>query len=113
MGLQPDFTNETTAPSYEDTTTRIVSGAAQNRVRHEPRRNQVLGSLSYFKEGLGGTHNLKFGWEIFRETNTGGCCMAGSYNDVVHILRNGAPLEVFLLGNPAELRRASGTRAST
>ena len=100
-GYRRDFTNETTAPSYEDTTTRIVSGAAQNRY-DRPRRNQVLGSLSYFKEGFGGTHNLKFGWEIFRETNTGGCCMAGAYNDVVHILRSGAPLEVFLLGNPAE-----------
>jgi len=100
-GYRRDFTNETTAPSYEDPTTRIVSGAAQNRY-DRPRRNQVLGSVSYFKEGFGGTHNLKFGWEIFRETNTGGCCMAGAYNDVVHILRSGAPLEVFLLGNPAE-----------
>jgi hypothetical protein len=100
-GYRRDFTNETTAPSYEDTTTRIVSGAAQNRF-DRPRRNQVLGSLSYFKEGFGGTHNVKLGWEIFRETNTGGCCQAGAYNDVVHILRSGAPLEVFLLGNPAE-----------
>ena len=99
-GYRRDFTNETTAPSYEDPTTRIVSGAAQNRF-DRPRRNQVLGSLSYFKEGFGGTHNLKLGWEIFRETNTGGCCQAGAYNDVVHILRSGAPLEVFLLGNPA------------
>ena len=99
-GYRRDFTNETTAPSYEDTTTRLVSGAAQNRF-DRPRRNQVLGSLSYFKEGFAGTHNVKFGWEIFRETNTGGCCMAGAYNDVVHILRGGAPLEVFLLGNPA------------
>jgi outer membrane receptor protein involved in Fe transport len=99
-GYRRDFTNETTAPSYEDTTTRIVSGAAQNRF-DRPRRNQVLGSLSYFKEGFGGTHNVKLGWEIFRETNTGGCCQAGAYNDVVHILRSGAPLEVFLLGNPA------------
>ena len=100
-GYRRDFTNETTAPSYEDTTTRIVAGAAQNRF-DRPRRNQVNGSLSYYKEGFGGTHNAKFGWEIFRETNTGGCCMAGAYNDVVHILRSGAPLEVFLLGNPAE-----------
>src|SRR5688572_11301363 len=100
-GYRRDFTNETTAPSYEDPTTRLVSGAAQNRY-DRPRRNQINGSLSYYKEGLGGTHNAKFGWEIFRETNTGGCCMAGAYNDVVHILRSGAPLEVFLLGNPAE-----------
>ena len=90
--------NYTTATSYEDTTTRLVSGAARKQYSN-PRRNQVLGSLSYFKEGLGGTHNFKFGWEIFRQTATTGN-EAGSYNDVVHILRNGAPLEVFLIGNP-------------
>jgi hypothetical protein len=100
-GYYRKFENETTAPSYEDTTTRLASGAAQNRW-DRPRRNQVNGSLSYFREGLGGTHNVKFGWEVFRETTTGGCCDVGAYNDVVHILRNGAPLEVFLLGNPAE-----------
>jgi hypothetical protein len=99
-GYYRSFRNQTTDPSYEDTSTRIVSGAAQNRW-DRPRRNQVNGSLSYFKEGFGGTQNLKFGWEVFRETTTGGCCSAGAYNDVVHILSNGAPLEVFLLGNPA------------
>ena len=93
-------TNVKDIPSYEDTTTRLVSGTS--RLRHtNPRRNQVLGSLSYFKEGMGGTHNLKFGWEIFRETETLGFD-EGSYNNVVHILRNGAPLEVFLLGNPSK-----------
>ena len=100
-GYRRDFTNETTAPSYEDTTTRIVLGAAQNRF-DRPRRNQVLGSLSYYKQGFGGTHNAKLGWEIFRETNTGDVAWPELYNDVVHILRSGAPLEVFLLGNPAE-----------
>jgi hypothetical protein len=92
--------NYTTDPSYEDTSTRIVSGAARTRYTN-PRRNQVLGSLSYFKQGWAGSHNFKFGWEIFRETATNGE-FAGSYNDVVHILRNGAPLEVFLLGNPSD-----------
>ena len=90
--------NYTTATSYEDTTTRLVSGAARKQYSN-PRRNQVLGSLSYFKEGLGGTHNFKFGWEIFRQTATTGNDV-GSYNDVLHVLRNGAPLEVWLLGNP-------------
>ena len=97
-GYNWNDTNYTTAPSVEDLTTRLVSGAARIRYTN-PRRNQVLGSLSYFKEGLGGTHNLKFGWEIFRQTSTSGDNL-GSYNDVVHILRNGAPLEVYLLGNP-------------
>jgi hypothetical protein len=85
-------------PSREDTSSRVVSGAARHRYTN-PRRNQVLGSLSYFKEGMGGNHNFKFGWEIFRQTATSGD-YSDSYNSVVHILRNGAPLEVFLIGNP-------------
>ncbi|MCC7417483.1 MAG: TonB-dependent receptor [Acidobacteria bacterium] len=85
-------------PSVEDTSSRIVSGASQHNYTN-PRRNQVLGSLSYFREGMGGTHNLKAGWEIFRQTATTGQ-YDDSYNTVVHILRNGAPLEVFLLGYP-------------
>ncbi|MBI4486460.1 MAG: TonB-dependent receptor [Acidobacteria bacterium] len=98
-GYNWNDTNYTTAPSYEDSQTNVVSGAARIRYTN-PRRNQVLGSLSYFRQG-GGTssHNLKFGWEIFRETATSGE-NDGSYNNIVHILRNGAPLEVYLLGTP-------------
>src|SRR5438876_471157 len=67
----------------------------------EIRRNQLLGSISYFRHGWLGDHNFKFGWEIFRDTTTQGD-PAGSYGDVVHILRQGAPLEVYLLGNPTQ-----------
>ena len=95
----PGATNTgTPKPNFEDTTTRIVSGASQRNYTN-PRRNQVLGSLSYFRQGWGGSHNMKFGWEIFRQTSTSGQ-LAGSYSDIVHVLRGGAPLEVYLLGNP-------------
>jgi hypothetical protein len=50
----------TDAPSIEDTATGLVFGASQHNYTN-PRRNQVLGSLSYFKEGWGGSHNIKFG----------------------------------------------------
>jgi hypothetical protein len=91
-------TNYTTDPSYEDSQTNEVFGAARIRFNN-PRRNQVLGSLSYFLQGGGGSsHNFKFGWEVFRETATVGEEI-DSYNNVVHILRNGAPLEVRLRGN--------------
>jgi hypothetical protein len=98
-GYNWNNTNYTDAPSYEDSQTNAVSGASRINYTN-PRRNQVLGSLSYFRQG-GGTssHNFKFGWEIFRETATLGESL-GSYNNVVHVLRNGAPLEVYLLGTP-------------
>lgn len=92
--------NYTDAPSVEDIGRNEVFGAARNRFSR-PRRNQALGSLSYFKDNWAGSHNLKFGWEIFRETGTV-LDLAGSYNNVVHILRNGAPIEVYLLENPTK-----------
>jgi outer membrane receptor protein involved in Fe transport len=92
--------NHTDAPSFEDIGNNEVLGAARNRMSR-PRRNQVLGSLSYFNDNLAGSHNLKFGWEVFRETSTIED-LAGSYNNVLHILRNGAPIEVTLFENPTK-----------
>src|SRR5438876_655069 len=93
----PD-TNYTSAPRYEDLGNNLVSGAS--RIRElDIRRNQVLGSLSYFRHGWAGDHNFKIGWEIFRDTTAQGD-PAGSWGDVVHVLRSGAPLEVYLLGDP-------------
>src|SRR5437762_3810072 len=95
----PD-TNYTSAPRYEDLGNNLVSGAS--RIRElDIRRNQALGSVNYFKHGRLGDHNLKIGWEIFRDT-TAQSDPAGSYGDVVHILRQGVPLEVYLLGNPTQ-----------
>jgi len=91
--------NYTSAPRYEDLGNNLVSGAS--RIRElDIRRNQFLGSVSYFRHGLG-EHNVKIGWEVFRETTAQGD-PAGSWGDVVHILRQGAPLEVYLLGNPTQ-----------
>ncbi len=59
------------------------------------KRNQVLGSLSYLKNGWIGTHNFKVGGEWFRETQTA-YRFAGSYNDVLQVLRSGVPSEVML-----------------
>jgi hypothetical protein len=93
----PD-TSYTDAPRYEDLGNNLVSGAS--RIRElDIRRNQVLGSASYLKQGWLGDHNFKIGWEVFRDT-TDQRDSAGSYGDVIHILSQGAPLEVYLLGNP-------------
>ena len=89
----PDTPNGT-GVSYEDLNTSIVSGRARAR-QLNIQRTQVLGSLSYFKDNLAGNHNFKVGWEWFRETSTPQR-FAGSYNDVLHVLRSGVPSEVML-----------------
>ena len=89
----PDTPNGT-GVSYEDLNTSIVSGRARSR-QLNIQRTQVLGSLSYFKDNMAGNHNFKVGWEWFRETSTPQR-FAGSYNDVLHVLRSGAASEVML-----------------
>ena len=69
-----------------------------------PSRNQVLGSVSYFKEGWGGSHNFKVGGEWFRETFTyirGAEGKGYVPGDVLHILNNGVPLQVELFQTPS------------
>lgn len=88
-----------TAPRFEDLGNNNIFGGNRDWLRLR-RRNQVLGSLSYFKDGWGGNHNFKFGGEIFRETTTE-TWFDGYPGDVVHVLRNGAPIEVYLFQTPS------------
>ena len=91
-----------TAPRFEDVGNLIVTGG--NRDWQENyRRNQVLGSISYFKDGWSGSHDFKVGGEIFRTTATeilGGalipatCCTSCG---------TGLPSEVYLFQTPSRL----------
>jgi len=88
-----------TAPAYEDLGNNQVSGGNRDWAR-DRRRNQVLGSVSYFKDGWGGDHNFKFGGEVFRETVTD-YRYDGHPGDVLQLLRNNAPVEVVLFETPS------------
>lgn len=88
-----------TAPRFEDIGDLIVTGG--NRDWQENlRRNQVLGSLSYFKDGWSGSHHFKVGGEVFRTTETEIWSQAYP-GDVLHVLRNGTPIEVYLFQTPS------------
>jgi hypothetical protein len=87
------------SPRFEDIGNSIVSGGNRDWQR-DRRRNQVLGSLSYFKDGWGGSHNFKFGGEIFRETVTD-YWKDGYPGDLLHVTRNGVPIEVYLFQTPS------------
>jgi hypothetical protein len=96
-------TRNSSAPAYEDLSTNIVSGGNQDGWFRDITRNQVLGSLNYFKEGWGGSHNFKFGGEFFNERydDLRGQDGKGQVpNDVLMVLRNGAPSEVVLFQSP-------------
>lgn len=86
-------------PRFEDRGNNIVTGSNREWDR-DRRRNQVLGSLSRFVDGWGGSHNFKFGGEVFREV-VNEYWLDGYSGDVVHMLNNTAPIEVYLIDAPS------------
>jgi Carboxypeptidase regulatory-like domain len=86
-------------PRYEDLGTRFVKGGNRDWDR-DRRRDQGLGSLSYFKDGWGGSHNFKFGGDLFREV-VNEYWLDGYPGDVVHMLNAGNPIEVYLIDAPS------------
>lgn len=91
-------------PAYQDIGNNLVSGGNRDGWFRTPSRNQVAGSMTYFKDGWVGDHNFKVGGEWFRETFTDerGVGVNGSVpGDVIHYLNNGIPAEVDLFATPS------------
>src|SRR6266540_3729200 len=86
-------------PRYEDRGNNFVYGSNREWDR-DRRRDQGLGSVSYFKDGWGGSHNFKVGGDVFRETVVESW-LDGYAGDVVHMLNNGQPIEVYLIDAPS------------
>jgi hypothetical protein len=85
-----------TGARIEDLSNSLVTGPNLDRFQAR-RRNQVLGSVSYFKDGLAGSHDLKFGGEVFHETFNEEYLPTSYGNLSVSYTRNGTPSEVDLL----------------
>jgi len=79
---------------YEDIGNNLLAGRNRNW-RRERRRDQVLGTVSYFKNGWLGEHNFKAGGEVFDERVTD-IYIDGYEEDILHVLNNGAKIEVYL-----------------
>jgi hypothetical protein len=85
-----------TGARIEDLSNSLVTGPNLDRFQAR-RRNQVLGSVSYFKDGLAGSHDLKLGGEVFHETFTEEFLPTSYGNLSVSYTRDGTPSEVDLL----------------
>jgi hypothetical protein len=94
-------------PRFEDIGTLVVRGGNRNW-QETLRRPQILGSFHYFKRGWLGTHDFKFGGEIFQNIS-GERWRRGYPGDVLHVLRSGRPIEVYLFQTPSISE--SGVRA--
>jgi hypothetical protein len=91
-------------PAYQDIGSNIVSGGNRDGWFRTPSRNQVSGSMTYFKGGWGGDHSFKVGGEWFRETFTDerGVGVNGVVpGDIIHYLNNGVATEVDLFATPS------------
>ena len=91
-------------PAYQDIGNQIVSGGNRDGWFNIPARNQVAGSLTYYKGGWGGDHNFKFGGEWFRETFTyirGEGVEGVIPNDVLHIMNNGVATRARIYQTPS------------
>lgn len=96
-------TRYTQALAYADLGTNEVRGGNRDGWFNIPTRNQVLGSFTYFKDGLAGSHNIKIGGEVFDERFDylrGQNGLGTVPGDVIHILRNGGASEVLLFLTP-------------
>jgi hypothetical protein len=94
----------TQAAAYQDLSTNLVSGGNQDGWFRDITRNQLLGSLSYFKDNWAGSHNFKFGGEFFNERFDdlrGQDGLGQVPGDVLMILRNGKAAEVMLFQTPS------------
>ena len=92
----PLITNtDTTAPEIRNNFTNILTGGDQKEQTDRQRR-QATGAITYFKDGWGGTHNLKFGGEFLLETGWFGYTQDASANIFETIGTAGTPTTVQL-----------------
>jgi hypothetical protein len=98
------------APRFEDIGTLVVSGGNRHWQEHL-RRDQLFGTFSYFNDGWSGSHHVKVGGEIFR-TSAKEVWRRASADDVLHVLRNRMPIEVYLFETPSRSESGLWTYSS-
>jgi hypothetical protein len=89
----------TRSPRFEDVGNMIVRGG--NRTWQErSRNNQAHGSISYFTNDRLGSHQINAGGQVLRRT-ADETWTEGYPGDVLHVLRNGEPIEVYFFQTPS------------
>ncbi|MBI3400556.1 MAG: TonB-dependent receptor [Acidobacteria bacterium] len=93
-------TSKSSAPRVEDTGNNFVAGGVYG-IDFDRHRPQVNGSLSYSRSGWGGSHNLKFGGEIMRDTVVNPFYGFTSATNSLSLFVNGAPSQVYVYQSPS------------
>ncbi|HYT68655.1 MAG TPA: TonB-dependent receptor [Vicinamibacterales bacterium] len=107
FGADRPETPNGTSPRFEDVSTLLVTGGNRNW-ESTLRREQLLGSTNYFKDGWFGNHQFKIGGEIFRRVQAE--IWNSAYpGDVLHVLRDRQPSEVVLFQTPSKSENGDWT----
>ena len=99
FGWEQDWTPRSTAPRFEDLETLAVVGGNRDW-ESTARRDQLTGAGGYFTRNRSGRHHLRFGGEALRFL-VHERWFSGYPGNVLHVLRNGRPLSVFLFETPS------------
>jgi hypothetical protein len=91
-------TNEGIGPGRFDITTSQRTGAHTYYHQRVTNRPQVSGAVSYAKDGWGGNHNFKLGFEWFRERRQ--FLRFGPEGDIIYRDRAGTPAEIEFWNTP-------------
>jgi hypothetical protein len=94
-----DWTPISALPRFEDRGTLVVTGGNRD-YRRSLRRNQLFATVNHFVEGPTGSHDLKAGIEVLDWVDSE-AWRAGYPGNVLHILQNGAPDEVYRISTPS------------
>ena len=94
------WTPRSSAPRVEDIGTLEVRGGNRHW-ESATSRPQVSGAMNYFRSGTGGAHHVRIGGEVLRITQEDVWHEAYPGN-VLHVLRNGSPAEVYFFDTPGE-----------
>ncbi|MEP6893263.1 MAG: carboxypeptidase-like regulatory domain-containing protein [Gaiellaceae bacterium] len=87
--------SDTTQHEVFDNFQTLLTGADQKE-QLDRQRKQATGSITYFKDGWGGSHNIKVGAELLLETGWQGYLQVASGNIRETIASSGAPSQVQL-----------------
>ena len=99
FGAEQDFRSRSTAPRFEDIQTLVVTGGNRDS-QSGATRNQLFGTVNYFKGGWFGSHHFRVGSEAIRFLTRDTWSQAFPGN-VVHVLTGGSGSSVVLL-SPSE-----------
>jgi hypothetical protein len=105
FGYNWPYHRNSNAPAFQDLSTNVVTGGNQDGWWTNRRRNQLFATLSVFKDNWLGTHNFKVGTEVFDESTEykrGANGVGNVPGDVLQVLKNGLPAEVYLFKSPVD-----------